>query len=58
MKFINYLTSITDIEIYPLISLLTFFVFFILVGIKVSMMDKETIEETENLPLENDKKVY
>ncbi|MBL0343540.1 MAG: CcoQ/FixQ family Cbb3-type cytochrome c oxidase assembly chaperone [Bacteroidetes bacterium] len=58
MKFINYLTSITDIEIFPLISLMTFFVFFILVGIKVSMMDKATIEETENLPLENDNKVY
>jgi len=58
MKFINYLTTISDIEIFPMISLITFFVFFILVGIKVSMMDKKTIEETENLPLENDKKVY
>ena len=58
MKFINYLTSISDIEIFPMISLMTFFVFFILVGIKVSMMDKTTIEETENLPLENDNKGY
>lgn len=58
MKFINYLTSITDIEIFPMISLMTFFVFFILVGIKVSMMDKKTLEESENLPLENDNKVY
>ncbi len=41
-----------------MISLMVFFVFFILVGLKVYMMDKQNIEEAENLPLENDKKVY
>ncbi|HMT29964.1 MAG TPA: CcoQ/FixQ family Cbb3-type cytochrome c oxidase assembly chaperone [Bacteroidia bacterium] len=58
MKFINYLTSISEVEIFPMISLMVFFVFFILVGLKVYMMDKQNIEEAENLPLENDKKVY
>lgn len=58
MKFINYLSTISDVEIFPMVSLMVFFVFFLVVGIKVYMMDKHNIEEAENLPLENDKKVY
>ena len=57
MKFINYLESISGIEIFPLISLMIFFSFFILLGIKVAIMDKGLIKKMVNLPLdENENK--
>lgn len=56
MKFINYLESISGVSIFPMISLLTFFLFFIVVGVGVYYMDKKTLEEIENLPLENESK--
>ncbi len=52
MKFINYLENISGVSIFPLISLLTFFIFFVVVGIAVYFMDEKTVEEALNLPLD------
>ena len=57
MKFINYLQSITGIGIYPLISFLIFFLFFLGVAIFVIKADKGYIKTLSNIPLnetEND----
>jgi len=54
MKFINYLESISGVSVFPMISLLVFFIFFILVGIKVYMMDSKSLNEIMNLPLQDD----
>jgi hypothetical protein len=52
--FSNYLTSIKDVEIFPVISLIIFFAVFVFVLIKVIRMDKNYIKKMGNLPLEND----
>ena len=52
MKFINYLESISGVSIFPMTSLIVFFLFFILVGIKVYAMDSKFLKEIMNLPLE------
>ena len=55
MKFVrHHLESITGIEIYPLISLSIFFIFFIGLLIYVVKMSKAYIKEMESLPLENE----
>ncbi|MEE6186074.1 hypothetical protein PIECOFPK_01172 [Mycovorax composti] len=54
MKFTYYLEKITGVSIYPIISLLLFVTFFILVTLWVLRTDKKTIEHVENLPLDND----
>ena len=51
MKFKFYLESIAGIDIIPMISLLFFFTFFIAVGIYVYTLNKETVFEISNLPL-------
>jgi len=53
MKFINYLTGITGVGIYPLITLVLFVGIFILATILVFSKDKETINKIKNLPLED-----
>ncbi len=53
MKFINYLESISGVSIFPMTSLLICFLFFVLVGIKVIMMNKTSMKEIMNLPLED-----
>ena len=50
----NYLQSIEGIEIYPLISLAVFVIFFIVIFIWMIRMDKSYIKEMEELPLEQD----
>lgn len=50
MKFKYYLESISGIEIYPMISLIIFVVFFFLVSVWVMRMKKEEINLFENLP--------
>jgi cbb3-type cytochrome oxidase subunit 3 len=45
--------KIDGIEIYPIISLLIFFIFFLLVAYLVIKTDKKQIEEMSNLPLDN-----
>jgi len=51
VKFINYLTDIKDVDIYPLITLLLFFFIFILAIVMVFSRSKETINEIKNIPL-------
>lgn len=46
--------SITGVDIYPIISLLIFFIFFIVLFIWVATAKKDYIETVRNLPLEND----
>lgn len=54
MKFINYLTSITGVSIYPMISLFIFVLFFTGVTIWALKVSKEHIAEMEQIPLGND----
>ena len=53
MKFIDYLTSITGVGIFPLISLLVFFVFFIALGFYVVKADKERIKYLSQIPIDD-----
>lgn len=55
MKFINYLTSIAGVEIFPLISLLIFFLFFVTLTIYLFRADKSHIAYMAELPVENEK---
>jgi len=52
LKFIKHnLETIMGIEIYPIISLLIFLLFFVVLFVWVSCYKKETIEELSNIPL-------
>ena len=54
LKFIkHHMTSMDNIEIYPIISLLIFFTFFVILIIYTIKMDKGFIKEMENTPLED-----
>jgi cytochrome c oxidase cbb3-type subunit IV len=55
MKFTHYLEKITGVSVYPVISLLLFVSFFVIVTLWVLRADKRTMEHLENLPLENEK---
>ena len=60
MNFINYLETISGVSIYPMISLMIFFIFFIALGIYVIKMPKGYIDEVRNIPIngtENNKSV-
>lgn len=52
MKFVNYLERITNISIYPLISLVLFVAFFTVVTLYVFRTPKKTMEEKGHIPLE------
>lgn len=52
MKFINYLKSIAGIEIYPLVSLLVFFTFFVLLSLYLIKIDKKHLIHLKNIPLD------
>jgi cytochrome c oxidase cbb3-type subunit 4 len=54
MKFINYLESMTGIGIYPLVSFLIFFFFFLVVSIYLLRAGKTHFEEVSRIPLENE----
>ena len=54
MKFGNYLENITGIGIYPMFSLLVFFIFFVILGWRVYKMDKKTIIELSGIPLDQE----
>jgi cytochrome c oxidase cbb3-type subunit 4 len=56
MKFINYLESITGISIYPMISLLVFFIFFTLLVLYAWKADKGYILTLKNIPLDKKSK--
>lgn len=54
LKFIKgHLASIDGVEIYPVISLLIFFTFFVGLAWWVSTAKKEYIKEVSNLPFDN-----
>ena len=50
----NVLQSIQDVEIWPTISLVLFFLVFIIVIIYVFRMNNHSIEKIKNLPLEEE----
>ena len=54
MKFINYLESMSGIGIYPMISLLLFFGFFIALFVWVLFLDKKFVSKMRNLPLDTE----
>lgn len=55
LKFVkNHMDSIAGIEIYPLISLLIFFIFFVILFYWVITAKKEYINTVSNLPLDNE----
>lgn len=55
LRFIQHnLTSIDGVEIYPIISLLIFALFFALVITRVIRMKKEDVAELSNIPLESE----
>jgi len=45
--------TIAGVEIYPILSLLIFFVFFVALGIWVASYNKEKISELSNIPLDD-----
>lgn len=51
MKFRHYLETISGVEIYPLISLLGFTLFFLLLLVYVVKANKKHIQELERIPL-------
>jgi hypothetical protein len=54
LRFIKHnLTSIYNVEYFPLISLVLFSTFFLLVVYKVIRMSKSTIEELSEMPLKD-----
>lgn len=53
MKFINYLSDIVNVEIYPLISLFIFVLFFVSLIVYVIKSDKNYIKKMSDMPLEN-----
>jgi cbb3-type cytochrome oxidase subunit 3 len=54
MRFIHYLEGIAGIGVFPMISLLIFFFFFLGVTIWVFRADKGHMEEMEHMPLQQD----
>lgn len=55
LKFVkNHMDSIIGIEIYPIISLLIFFIFFVILFYWVITAKKEYIKNMSNIPLDND----
>ena len=54
-KFIKqYAETIKDANIYPMISLFIFLVFFIVLLVLVKKMGKERVRELSNLPFDSD----
>ena len=54
LKFVkNHMESITGIEIYPIISLLIFFIFFVALFWWVVTAKKDYINKVSNIPLDN-----
>ncbi len=54
LKYIkHHMESITGIEIYPLISLLIFFIFFVVLFWWVFTAKKDYINAVSNIPLDN-----
>jgi cell division septal protein FtsQ len=57
LKFVKgNLENIDGVQIYPMISLLIFFIFFVVLFVWVITAKKKDIEEVSKLPLENNPK--
>lgn len=57
LRFIKHnLTTIEGIDIYPLISLLIFILFFVIVLARVIRMSKAEVEELSNIPMDMDER--
>lgn len=54
MKFVHYLERITGVSIYPLISLMMFFILFLLLTIWAIKARKSYITTMKNIPLSDD----
>lgn len=55
LKFVKHnLESISGVEIFPIISLLIFFIFFLVLYIWVFTYKKEKITEMSNIPFDGD----
>ncbi|TPV32955.1 CcoQ/FixQ family Cbb3-type cytochrome c oxidase assembly chaperone [Paucihalobacter ruber] len=55
LKFVkNHMDSISGIEIYPIISMLIFFTFFVILFYWVITAKKDYINNVSNIPLDND----
>ena len=54
MKFINYLESIAGISVYPMVSLLMLFTFFIGASLWAFKADKKMVDHISRIPLDND----
>jgi cbb3-type cytochrome oxidase subunit 3 len=50
----NHLEAIPGIHIYPIISFILFFIVFIVVLIHTFSIDKKTISEMKNIPLDEE----
>ncbi|NLP57922.1 CcoQ/FixQ family Cbb3-type cytochrome c oxidase assembly chaperone [Lutibacter sp. B1] len=58
LKFIKHnLEGIDGVEIYPIISLVLFFVVFVTMFVFVLRLPKQRIEEISQLPLDNDNNI-
>ncbi len=56
LKFVkNHMESITGVEVYPIISLLIFFIFFVALFWWVVTAKKDYIKTVSNIPLDNQK---
>ncbi len=54
LKFVkHHMETIAGIEIYPLISFIIFFIFFLGLTIYVLRLNKKDIDEVSNLPLDD-----
>lgn len=53
--FENYLSSIEGVGIYPIISLLVFFIFFVALTIWAIRVDKNYLKKMQELPFESTK---
>ncbi len=58
MKFINYLEKITGVGVFPLTSLIIFFLFFTALTIWALKVNKKYISEMENIPFSETEKNY
>ena len=47
------LESIQDVDIWPVISLVIFFVFFVGILVKVAFIDKKFVKKMEDMPLDD-----
>ena len=54
LKFVKHtMENIDGVEIYPILSFIIFFVFFVLANIYIFRKDKKTIDEISRIPLHN-----